>query len=266
MAVELLPKFELQDHAGIELTRMVAEPSDGDIQTALERMAQQNRSFTPKGDGAVAEDGDKLIISFVGTLEGKPFDGGSAQGIDLVLGSGSFIPGFEPQLVGARKGETRKVDVTFPVNYASEQLAGKPASFDVTVDDVQGPDALKIDDELAKAFGMEDLAKLKDAVKAQLQREMDAQSRRKLKKTLLDALDARYAFDLPSSLVEQEFGGVWRSVEATSPPPARPSRTRAPPRRPPRPTTARSPSAACAWASCWPRSASRPRCRSPMTR
>lgn len=213
VAVEVLPKFELQDHADVELSRMVAEPSDADVTSALERMAQQNRSFDPKAEGAKAEDGDKLVISFVGRIGGELFEGGSAENIDLVLGSNSFIPGFEPQMLGAAVGETRTVNVQFPPNYMSETLAGKDASFEVTVNAIQAPGELKIDDELAKAFGMEDLAKLKDAVKAQLQREIDAQSRRKLKKSLLDALDARYAFDLPSTLVEQEFAGVWTQVE-----------------------------------------------------
>lgn len=213
VAVEVLPKFELQDHADVELSRMVAEPSDADVTSALERMAQQNRSFDPKADGAKAEDGDKLVISFVGRIGGELFEGGSAENIDLVLGSNSFIPGFEPQMLGAAVGDTRTVNVQFPPNYMSETLAGKDASFEVTVNAIQAPGELKIDNELAKAFGMEDLAKLKDAVKAQLQREIDAQSRRKLKKSLLDALDARYAFDLPSTLVEQEFAGVWSQVE-----------------------------------------------------
>lgn len=214
VAVEILPKIELADHSDIAVTRQVAEPSEADVNAALERMAAQNRSFTSKGEGAVAADGDKLVISFVGTMNGVAFEGGTAENIDLVLGSNSFIPGFEAQLVGAKQGETRTVDITFPENYLSEKLAGKPASFAVTINDVQGPDALVIDDALAKAYGLADLEALRGAVKAQLQREMDAQSRRKLKKTLLDALDKRYSFELPPTLVEQEFANIWRQVEA----------------------------------------------------
>ncbi len=118
-------------------------------------------------------------------------------------------------MVGAKNGETRTVNVQFPENYLAPNLAGKPASFEVTVTDVQAPDALKIDDDLAKAFGMENLDALKTAVKGQLEREMEQQSRRKLKKSLLDALDGKYAFDLPPTLVEQEFANVWAQVEAT---------------------------------------------------
>jgi trigger factor len=214
VALEILPKFELADLSGVKLTKLVAEVPAEDVQTALERMAGQNRSFTTKGAKAKAEKGDRLIISFTGKLEGKPFDGGTGEGITLDLGAGQFIPGFEEQLEGAKTGETRTVKVSFPDNYMAEHLAGKPAEFEVTVTDIQGPDALKIDDEMAKAFGMESLDALKKAVSEQIGREYGQQSRRKLKKTLLDALDEKYAFELPPTLVEQEFRSVWSQVEA----------------------------------------------------
>jgi trigger factor len=214
VVVEVLPKIEVADHSDVSLTRLVAEAPEADIDAALERMAGQTRTFTSKGEGAVAANGDKLIISFVGTINGEKFDGGTGEGIDLVLGSNSFIPGFEDQMVGATLGEARTVNVSFPENYLAPNLAGKPASFLVTATDIQSPDPVVIDEALAKAFGMESLDALRAAVKAQLQREMDAQSRRKLKKTLLDALDTRYTFDLPPTLVEQEFTNVWSQVEA----------------------------------------------------
>ncbi len=214
VAVEVLPKIEVVDHSGVSLKRLVAEAPESDVTAALERMASQNRAFTSKGADAVAENGDKLIIDFVGSIDGVTFDGGTGEGIDLVLGSNSFIPGFEDQMLGAKVGETRTVNVSFPENYGAANLAGKAASFVVTATDIQSPDAVKVDESLAKAFGMESLDALKDAVKAQLQREMDAQSRRKLKKTLLDELDSRYAFDLPPTLVEQEFNNVWTQVES----------------------------------------------------
>ncbi len=213
VAVEVLPKITVADHSDVTLTKLVSEPSEADVTGALERMAGQNRTFTTKGAKARAEEGDRIVISFVGTMNGEKFEGGSAEGIELVLGSNSFIPGFEAQMVGAKNGETRTVNVQFPENYLAPNLAGKPASFEVTVTDVQGPDALKIDDDLAKAFGMENLDALKTAVKGQLEREMEQQSRRKLKKSLLDALDGKYAFDLPPTLVEQEFANVWAQVE-----------------------------------------------------
>jgi trigger factor len=214
VAIEVLPKIEVVDHSGVALTRLVADVPDADVDGALERMASQNRSFAPKDDKAKAEAGDKLVIDFVGSIDGVKFDGGTGQDIDLVLGSNSFIPGFEDQMLGAKAGETRTVNVSFPEGYQAPNLAGKAASFEVKVSSVQAPEPVKIDEDLAKAFGLESLDALKSAVKAQLQREMDAQSRRKLKKTLLDALDTRYTFELPPTLVEQEFTNVWGQVEA----------------------------------------------------
>ncbi|MCX7341495.1 MAG: trigger factor [Hyphomicrobiales bacterium] len=214
VAVEVLPKIEMVDHSGVSLTRLVADVPQTDVMSALERMASQTRKYTSKGAKAKADTGDKLIISFVGSINGEKFDGGSGEGIDLVIGSNTFIPGFEDQMMGAELGETRTVHVTFPENYQAEALAGKAASFEVTATDIQAPEPVVIDEDLAKAFGMDSLDALKSAVEAQLKREMDAQSRRKLKKSLLDALDEKYVFELPPSLVEQEFNNVWAQVEA----------------------------------------------------
>lgn len=214
VALEVLPKIELADLSDVSLTRPVAEVPDADVEAALERMAGQNRSFSNKGENARAAAGDRILISFVGTLEGKPFDGGTGEGIPLDLGAGQFIPGFEDQLDGAVAGETRTVKVTFPENYTATHLAGKPAEFAVTVTEVQSPEPVRIDEELAKGFGMESLDALKNAVRQQIGRDFGQQSRRKLKKSLLDALDAKYAFELPPTLVEQEFASVWSQVEA----------------------------------------------------
>lgn len=214
VALEVLPKIEVVDVSDVSLEKPVAEVPEADVDAALERMASQNRSFESKKDGAKAAKGDRLLISFVGTLEGKPFDGGTGSEIPLELGAGQFIPGFEEQLEGVKKGEQRTVSVTFPENYTATHLAGKPAEFAVTVDDVQAPGALKIDDELAKGFGMESLDALKTAIREQIGREFGEQSRRKVKKALLDALDGKYSFELPPTLVEQEFAAVWSQVEA----------------------------------------------------
>jgi len=214
VALEVLPKIELADLSDVSLVRPVAEVPDADVDAALLRMASGNRSYSAKGAKAKAEKGDRLIISFVGTLDGEKFDGGTGEGIPLDLGAGQFIPGFEEQLEGVKAGESRTVKVTFPENYTATHLAGKPAEFEVTVTEVQGPDAVKIDDELAKAFGMESLDALKTAIREQLGNESAAQSRRKVKKSLLDALDAKYGFELPPTLVEQEFSAVWSQVEA----------------------------------------------------
>jgi len=214
VALEVLPSFELADLSDVSVRKLTAGVSDAEVQEALERMAKQNSAFAAKGEGAEAAAGDRLVIDFVGKIDGESFEGGTGDGVQLELGSGSFIPGFEDQLVGAKAGDAREVRVAFPADYQAQHLAGKDAVFDVTVKEVQAPGEVTIDDALAKGFGMESLDKLKDAVRTAIQRDFEAQSRRRLKRELLDALDAKYGFDLPPSLVDQEFNGVWQQVEA----------------------------------------------------
>jgi len=213
VALEVLPSFELADLSDVSLTKYVAKPSDAEIDESLERMAGQSRPFADKGEDAAAETGDRVTIDFVGRIDGTEFEGGKGEGINLELGSNSFIPGFEDQLVGAKAGESRLVKVTFPEAYGAEQLAGKDAEFDVTVQKVQAPGEVKIDDEFAEGLGMESLEKLREAVSKAIGSDYEAVTRRKLKKELLDALDGKYAFDLPPSLVHQEFASVWAQVE-----------------------------------------------------
>jgi trigger factor len=210
VALEVLPTFELADLSDVSVTKPVAEVSDTEITESLERMAKQNRSFETK-DGT-AEAGDRVVVDFVGRIDGTEFEGGKGEGIRVELGSNTFIPGFEDQLLGLKAGDTKLVKVTFPVNYMAAHLAGKDAEFDVTVKEVEAPGALTIDDEMAKGFGMESLDKLKEAISDAIKRDFDAQSRRKVKKDLLDALDAKYSFELPPTLVEQEFTAVWSQV------------------------------------------------------
>ena len=210
--LEVLPKIEIQDHSDIEVVREVVRIEDKEVDSALERMGSQNRAFNDKGKKK-AEDGDKLTIDFVGTIEGVAFDGGSSTDVDLVLGSGSFIPGFEEQLVGAKAGDEKTITVTFPEGYQAAHLAGKPAEFAVTVKAVAAPGDVVIDDELAKKFGMESLDALKDAIRKSLAQELSEFARSKTKRQLLDALDKKYAFDLPPTLVEQEFTTVWTQVK-----------------------------------------------------
>jgi trigger factor len=161
VALEVLPSFELADLSDVTIKKLTAAPSDADLQEALERLAKQNRGFTAKGEGAEAALGDRVVIDFVGKIDGTPFEGGKGEGAQLDLGSGSFIPGFEDQLVGARAGEQRQVKVTFPEAYQAQHLAGKAAEFDVMVKEVQAPNETKIDDDLAKGLGMESLDKLR---------------------------------------------------------------------------------------------------------
>ena len=212
VALEVLPRFDLADLSDVSITKQVATVTDADLDAALDRMAKQNRSFAAKG--APASDGDRVTVDFVGTIDGEPFEGGTAQDITVEIGSGQFIPGFEEQLVGASAGEERRVSVRFPENYLAQHLAGKSAEFDVTVNDVQSPGEVALDDDLAKAFGMETLDALRDAVRGAIGKDYEGRSRQKLKKELLDALDAKYGFDLPQTLVDQEFAAVWSQVEA----------------------------------------------------
>ncbi|MCB8820659.1 trigger factor [Microvirga rosea] len=211
VALEVLPVFELADLSDVSVKKPVAEVTDGEINESLERMAKQNLTFEAK-DGK-AEQGDRVLVDFVGRIDGTEFEGGKGEDIRVELGSNTFIPGFEDQLVGVKAGDTKLVKVTFPTNYLAAHLAGKDAEFDVTVKAVEAPGELKIDDELAKGFGLDSLDALKDAIRSAIQRDFDAQSRRKVKKDLLDALDAKYSFELPPSLVEQEFAAVWGQVE-----------------------------------------------------
>jgi trigger factor len=210
VALEVLPVFELADLSDVTVKKPVADVTDAEITESLERMAKQNRSFEPKEGAAV--DGDRVVVDFVGRIDGTEFEGGKGEDIRVELGSNTFIPGFEDQLLGLKAGDTKLVKVTFPVNYMAAHLAGKDAEFDVTVKEIEAPGELKIDDEMAKGFGMDSLDKLKDAIRDAIKRDFDAQSRRKVKKDLLDSLDAKYSFELPPTLVEQEFTAVWSQV------------------------------------------------------
>jgi trigger factor len=214
VALEVLPQIELGDFKDIQLEKLTAEVSDAEVAEAIDKIAEQNRPFADKGEGAQGEQGDKVTVAFTGTIDGQPFEGGTADDIGVVIGSKSFIPGFEEQLTGMKRGETRTVKAAFPQNYLSEHLAGKEASFEVTAKLIEAPGTVTIDDEFAKSLGMESLAKLQDAVRERIAREHAAVTRRRLKRALLDALDERYHFDLPPTLVEQEFANVWRTLLA----------------------------------------------------
>jgi trigger factor len=214
VAIEILPKIELADFKGIALQRLTAEVSAEEVEEGVRRIADQNKPFADKGDGATVENGDRVVVSFVGTIDGKPFEGGTAEDITVEVGSKTFLPGFEEQLLGMKAGEKRTVNLTFPTNYLNQELAGKAAVFDVTAKSTSAPGKVTVDDEFAKSLGMESLAKLKEAVKDRIQREHAAVSRRRLKRALLDQLDSRHGFDLPPSMVDEEFQNVWKTVEA----------------------------------------------------
>jgi trigger factor len=214
IALEVLPVIELADFGTIKLEKPVAEVEETEVEEGIARIAEQSRPFGDKGEGAKAEQGDRLTISFTGTIDGQPFEGGQGDDIVVQIGSGGFIPGFEEQLVGISLGETRSIKATFPQGYANEKLAGKEAEFQVTVKTLTTPGIVTVDEAFAKSLGMESLAKLRDAVKERLQREHASASRNKVKRTLLDALDERHKFEPPPAMVEQEFNNVWNAVQS----------------------------------------------------
>jgi trigger factor len=212
VSLEVLPKFEIADHSDIKLEREVVNATDAEIDEALTRMAEGFRPFEAKtGDAAK---GDRVTLDFFGKVDGVPFDGGKAEGHELELGSNQFIPGFEDQLIGTKVGDEKVITVTFPADYNAAHLAGKETTFDVKIHKVEAPGELKIDEDLAKKFGMEDLAKLREATSNVIESDYKNASRGKLKRQLLDALDGKYSFDLPPTLLEQEFNNVWAQLQA----------------------------------------------------
>lgn len=204
VAYECIPEIPDVDFREIALERLVVKADDAAVTEALDSLAENAASFADRPEGAAAEQGDQLVIDFIGRLGDEAFEGGSAEDFPLTLGSGSFIPGFEEQLVGATAGEGRTVTVTFPEDYGASHLAGKEATFEVTVKAVKQPSRAEIDDELAKRFGAESLEALRGQIVERLEAEYKTAARQLLKRRLLDALDERITMDLPAGLLEAE--------------------------------------------------------------
>jgi trigger factor len=214
MALEVMPDFTPVDPKTLKLNRPTYEASDVDLDEALKELAGQAKSYEDKKGKAVkAAEGDQLTIDFLGKLDGEPFEGGAAEDADLVIGSNRFIPGFEEQLKGAKVGDEKTIEVTFPEDYQAKNLAGKLATFDIKVKAIKAEAETAIDDEFAKKIGLESLDKLKDLLRQNLNQQYAGQARFKLKRGLLDALDAAHSFDLPPRMVEAEFDGIWQQVE-----------------------------------------------------
>jgi len=213
VALEVLPKFEIGDFTDIALERLTADVEDSEVEEALQRLAQNRRVYVDRPEGGKAEKFDRVTVDFVGAIDGEAFEGGTSQNIEVVIGSNAFIPGFEEQLIGAAASDQREVEATFPEAYAMRKLAGRKAKFDVTIKAVAAPEPLAIDDEFAKSFGAEDLAKLKQDIRDRTAVEYARVAREKVKRKLLDALAARYSFEVPEGLVEQEFASIWSQVE-----------------------------------------------------
>jgi trigger factor len=212
VALEVVPAITLADFKQISLERLSAEVTDGEVDEAIGKIAEQNRPYGPKSEGGKVEQSDRVMVKFTGMMDGEPFEGGSGDDIAVQIGSNTFIPGFEEQLIGMAAGETRTVNVTFPQNYTATKLAGKAAVFEVTAKSIETPGTVEVNDEFAKSLGLESLDKLKAAVKERLTREHASVSRQKLKRVLLDELDKLHKFDPPPTLVEEEFKNVWGTI------------------------------------------------------
>ncbi len=205
---EALPEIPDFDGKKIKLEKLVAKIEEKAVKEALEGLAENAQSFEDRKKGSKAKDGDQVVIDFRGSVDGEDFDGGAAEDYPLVLGSNSFIPGFEEQLVGVKAGDDIEVNVKFPDDYGSENLKGKDAVFACSVKEVKAPAKAEIDDELAKKFGAEDLNALKGQIEERLGAEYASAARAVMKRKLLDELDKKVKFDLPPSLVEAEAGQI----------------------------------------------------------
>ena len=212
MSFEVLPTVTLADLSALKLEKLVADVDEESIQQTLGELAERSNNFAEE-EGRKAETGDRVTIDFVGRVDGTEFERGAGENLQLVLGNANFIPGFEEGIVGAAAGDKLDVKATFPAEYPVADLAGKEAVFETTVKKVEKPVKTEVNDEFAKTLGAENLENLRELVTAQLKRELDNASRQKLKRELLDALEAAHgALLLPASLVEREFEGIWKQV------------------------------------------------------
>ena len=208
VAYECLPDVPDMDFGSIALDRKIVEVSDEDVEEALGRLAESSGEFEARDEGAAAEDGDQVMIDFLGKIDGEAFDGGEAEDYPLILGSSSFIPGFEEQLVGAKAGESRDVNVSFPEEYGAPNLAGKDAVFEVTVKEVKAPKTAEIDEALAEKYGAENLEDLRGKLREQIGAEYAQASRGLVKRRLLDMLDDKIDFALPVTMVDVEAKSI----------------------------------------------------------
>jgi len=210
LSYEIIPPIELKPVDGIKVTREVVEVSDAEVVEQIEKIAENARTFeTKKGKAA---EGDRVTMDYLGKVDGVAFDGGKDEDAELVIGSKRFIPGFEEQLIGLKAGDEKVITVTFPADYPAANLAGKEATFDITVKDVAAPAAIELNDELASKLGIESLDKLKEIVRGQIESQYGNVTRQKVKRQILDQLDELYKFDTPSKLVDAEFENIWRQI------------------------------------------------------
>ncbi len=213
VTLEVLPVIEAPSIDGLKLERLVVPVTEAQVDEALGNIASQNKSYKDAPKTRKAAEGDQLIIDFVGKLDGVEFDGGKAEDAALVLGSGTFIPGFEDQLVGVKAGQEKTITVTFPAEYQAAHLAGKEATFDITVKAVKVESETTLDEDFAKSLGLDSLDKLKEIMKAQLEQQTAGLTRTQMKRALLDQLAAGHSFEVPGTMVEAEFAQIWQQLQ-----------------------------------------------------
>jgi trigger factor len=213
VSLEVLPAIEAPSIDGLKLEKLVVPVTEAEVDEALGNIASQNKSYKHAPKTKKAADGDQLIIDFVGKLDGVEFDGGKAEDAALVIGSGTFIPGFEDQLVGVKAGQEKTITVTFPAEYQAAHLAGKEATFDITVKAVKVETETTLDEDFAKSLGLDSLDKLKEIMKAQLEQQTAGLTRTQMKRALLDQLAAGHSFEVPGSMVEAEFAQIWAQLQ-----------------------------------------------------
>jgi len=207
---EVIPPFDVADFKSLKIERPVVDVTEEEITEQVEKIAANNVSYEEKKGKAAKK--DRVTMDYVGKIDGEPFEGGADENANLVLGSETFIPGFEDQLIGTKAGDELEVKVSFPDEYGAAHLAGKEAVFDVHVHEVSKPGKLEINDELAKNLGLDDLDKLKEVIKGQIESQYGSYTRQKVKRQLLDQLDEQHTFELPEGMVEQEFDNIWKQI------------------------------------------------------
>jgi trigger factor len=211
--LETLPEVPAPRIEGLKLERLTVEADDATVEERLQQIASGQKSYDPAPADYAARTGDLVIIDYEGKVDGEPFEGGKGEGMSVELGSGRLIPGFEDQLVGARANEQRRLNVTFPEDYNVEYLKGRAATFDVTVNEVQKPRETKVDDDFAKAMGLEGIDQLRGLLKGQVEQELNGLTRTHMKRKLLDQLAASHDFPVPPSMVDAEFDQIWQQLE-----------------------------------------------------
>lgn len=213
MELEVLPEITVPEIEGLELERLTVEVTDKEVDASVEKLAAGQKNFETAAKSYKAATGDQVIIDFEGKVDGVPFDGGKGESMAVEIGSGQLIPGFEDQLIGLKANDDTIINVTFPEDYNSENLKGKAATFDIVVGEVKKPTEVKIDDDMAKNFGLEGMEQLRGLLKTQIEQELNGLTRTYMKRQLLDTLAADHDFEVPPSMAETEFEQIWQQLE-----------------------------------------------------